>query len=105
MAANYWISLEVKSCSTLLPSTAVAVTSEDTFGSVLEKVYDSPEAQVEKVTIGDGSQNHFVPMDAPVMKVSRNHCPVERSLKTRTLFQTHTSVCVFRYVSSFPAHL
>ncbi len=50
--------MEVKSCSTLLPSTVVAVTSEDTFGSVLEKVYDSPEAQVEKVTIGNGSMTH-----------------------------------------------
>ena len=79
MAANnctnshLWISVEVKKgSSVLLPSTVVAINSEDTFGSVLSKVLtpEESEAQVKKVTISsDVGKHHIVPLDAPAQVI------------------------------------
>ena len=75
MAANnctnshLWISMEVKKgSSVLLPSTVVAINSDDTFGSILSKVLTPEELealQVKKVTISsDVGKHHIVPLDA-----------------------------------------
>ena len=79
MAANnitnshLWISLEVKKGSSVfLPSTVVAINSDDTFGSILSKVLtpEKSEAQVKKVTISsDVGKHHIVPLDAPAQVI------------------------------------
>ena len=80
MAANkctnshFWISMEVKKgSSVLLPSTVVAINSDDTFGSILSKVLtpEESEAQVKKVTISSdvGKHHIIVPLDAPAQVI------------------------------------
>ena len=79
MAANnctnlhLWISLEVKkgSCSSvLLPSTVVAINSDDTFGLSRVLTPEESEAQVKKVTISsDVGKHHIVPLDAPAQVI------------------------------------
>ena len=65
-----------KGSSVLLPSTVVAINSDDTFGSILSKVLtpEELEAQVKKVTISsDVGKHHIVPLDAPVKIASVGH--------------------------------
>ena len=75
MAVNScWLSVEARRGNTLLlPSTVILASSVDTFGSVLERTLsgESCEAQVQKVLIynSDASQNHMVPLSAPIMQV------------------------------------
>ena len=70
---HFWISLEVKKgSSVLLPSTVVAINSDDTFGSILSKVLtpEESEAQVKKVTISsDVGKHHIVPLDVPAQVI------------------------------------
>ena len=75
-----WVSAEVKRGSVvLILPTVLPATAEDTFGSLLEKVASGQsldsELQVEtvqKVTISEASSTvHVVPLNAPVLMVSR----------------------------------
>ena len=68
--SHLWISVEVKKgSSVLLPSTVVAINSDDIFGSILSKVLiqEESEAQVKKVTISsDVGKHHNSSLDAPL---------------------------------------
>ena len=81
VADQLWISAEIKRGSVMLVSpTVLPTTTEDTFGSLLDKVGNSSLDQnlelqvetVEKVTISGAAAStvHVVPLNAPVLTVS-----------------------------------
>ncbi len=77
MASRVWISAEIRQGSTtILASTILEATDEDTFGSLLEKLgsvdLNLQSDTVEKVTIAGagGPAGHVVPLNAPVVVVS-----------------------------------
>ena len=77
MAANnctnshLWISVEVKKgSSVLLPSTVLAINSDDTFG--LSRVLTPEESEAQVNISSDVGKHHIVPLDAPahVIKIA-----------------------------------
>ena len=74
-----WISAGAifSSCSTIVSPTVLEATIDDMFGSVLSKLSDLSERSellqetVEKAVISDAkTENHVVPLSAPVITVS-----------------------------------
>ena len=73
---NVWVSAEIKQGNaTLVTSTILTATDEDTFGFLLEKLGSDVQMQsqtIEKVAIaGAGPTVHVVPMSAPIAVVSQ----------------------------------
>ena len=68
-----WLSVEVKrGAKVLQPATVVAVTQEESFGSLLGRVFEQyHDDTVEKTVIASSSKGtaHTVPLCAPVLQV------------------------------------